>query len=94
MVVPFGKFRCRRLEAYRTRRATQFRDSKSYTLQIQIISISVAGSTAMARCWVTRSVDGRSMGKQSIPPADQTFDFQKEGNTWVITKLSSAAASR
>jgi hypothetical protein len=67
--------------------AAQFREYKSYSLEFQNLSISVAGSTATVRGRVARTAVPKA-GRTLANSSDVAYELQKDGNAWVITKLS------
>lgn len=71
--------------------ANQFRDYKSYTLQLQNISIALNGSAATVKSRVARTAVPKA-GRTLSNADDVSFELQKEGNGWVITRLSGAAS--
>jgi hypothetical protein len=75
--------------------ANAFRDYKSYGLQLQNVAIVVAptGSTATAHARVIRTFEPKN-GRSQSAAGDESFELQKDGSAWVITRWSGAAPSR
>ena len=69
--------------------STQFRDYKSYVLQLQNVSIAVNGARATVRSRVARTAVPKA-GRTLSTADDMSFEFQKESDAWVITGLSGA----
>jgi tetratricopeptide (TPR) repeat protein len=73
------------------RLADQFGEYKSYVLQIQNLSIAVAGSKATARGRVARTAVPKASRALSNAN-DMSFELQKDGSAWVITSLAGASS--
>ncbi len=74
--------------------AADFRDYKSYALEFQNLSISVAGSTATVRGRVARRFVPKA-GRPLNTSDDISFELQKVGGAWTVTKPAGGApASR
>jgi hypothetical protein len=71
----------------RSRIRTAFEELRSQTLEFEIRSVEVSGSTAVVRGYEKRLIVPR-IGSEQRVNAERTIRLEKRGDAWVITRLN------